>query len=228
MRCDLARLVSSSAFLVFVSSAVALIAPSSQAAIIADGGFEVPSLPYDSYVYAPTGSPWTFLPSLPNSSPAGKSGIINNSPLWPVPPAVDGVQVGFIQSALGLVGSFEQTITFDHTGPYQLQYYVAGRLGPSGEGGNLPFTVFYNGSPIATDASTTAQPFTLRDFNFTASAGSGELLFQGYAPVPDNNEFHDNTAFFDAISITPLPEPATTAFLSVIGLGGMFVRRRRN
>jgi hypothetical protein len=191
-------------------SLVAIVALSgtTHADIILDGSFASPAIPSNSSVLDPTGSPWTFV---------SNSGIINNSTLWEsggvpaVNPAVNGPQVGYIQSqgffGNGQVGSFNQTIALPANGTYQLSFYLAGRLGPSGEGGDLPFNIYLGATEIGSDESSTGMAFQMQSFTFNAAAGTYDLLFQGMAPVPDTNIFQDNTAFFDVMSIAAVPEP---------------------
>jgi hypothetical protein len=213
----------------FVIFGVIGISGMTHADIILDGSFATPALPNNSYEYAATGSPWTFTTS---------SGIINNSTRWEsggvpaVNPAVNGPQVGFIESSgsPNVSGSIQQSITLPTTGEYQLSYYLAGRLGPSGEGGQVPFSIFLGGTEIGSDESSTGMAFQYRSFDFAAAAGTYELLFQGYEPNPDTNIFHDNTAFFDQISIAAIPEPSSMILvgfvLGGIGLGTRIFRRR--
>jgi hypothetical protein len=210
----------------FITSS-AVYSASASAGIIADGGFELPVLPPGTFVSDPTGTPWTYFSG---------AGVINNAPVWPVPPAVEGSQVGYIQSAGGSVGSFSQSITLPSTGTYKLDFWIAGRSGPSGEGGDLPFDIRIGGTLIGLGATTTGQPFREHVIVFEAPAGTAELLFQGHEPVPDLNPFHDNTAFFDAMSITAVPEPFSITLLGIGAVGfvivanqsSVFIQQSRN
>src|SRR5205085_6971400 len=112
------------------------------------------------------------------------------------------------------------------TGAYTLRYAVAGRSGPSGEGGLLPFDVFLDGSLIGSDASATGMPFQPRTMQFLASAGTHTLSFRGRRPVPDPNVFQDNTAFLDSVSLTTVPEPSAL-LLAAVGAAGLVRRRCR-
>src|SRR2546422_213708 len=119
--------------------------------VVQDSSFESPSLAANSFVTRPAGTPWTF---------TGSSGIINNSTGWQSAgvPADTGAQVGYLQSqhpSTGVpVGAVSQAIDL-LTSPYMLRYAVAGRSGPSGEGGNLPFDVYLDGTLIGSDMSAT-------------------------------------------------------------------------
>lgn len=197
--------------------------PAAHAQIIVNSSFEAPALPTNSFLYNPTGTPWVF---------TNDSGIINNSTGWQSGGvhAPNGSQVGFIQSphpAFGQVGSISQTITLPATGVYTLSYFLAGRSGPSGEGGVLPFDVFLDNTLIGSDSSTTGMTFQMRVMSFGASAGAHTFLLQGRRPVPDPNVFQDNTAFFDMVMITPVPEPSSLALASVVAAGVAHRRWRR-
>jgi hypothetical protein len=213
---------------------LALLVPvtSARAQIVLDGSFESPALAPNSFIYHPTGTPWTFLHN---------SGVINNSTAWQSGgvPAPDGAQVGFLQFYRnygdGMAGQISQSIVLPTSGPYQLSYFLAGRLGPSGEGGDLPFDVYIDNTLIGSDQSMTNTPFSLRAMSFTASAGAHTLLIQCREPVPDPNIFMDNSAFFDAITISgaAVPEPSTL----IVGGAGVIMagcsiwkiaRRRRH
>jgi len=136
-------------------------------------------------------------------------------------PAPDGNQYAFLQTATN-PGAFSQTITFTLSGTYRLSYLVAGRA-DNGEGatGALSYQVLFDSLVIGSDATTTSQPFTLRSFDFVASAGSHTLTFEA---MPDSA---DNTAFFDVVSIQTVPEPTVSVFLLSSISGLLFVRALR-
>jgi hypothetical protein len=194
-----------------------------QVVFVPDGSFETPALPFNSFVTDPTGVSWTF---------NQHSGIINHSTGWEVGgvPAADGLQVAYIQSANpgslfgSVIGMISEPITLPVSGNYHLSYALAGRSGPSGEGGHLPFTVYLDLTPIGSDMSETGMPFQYRTVPFNAAAGTYTLRFQGFRPVPDPNVFQDNTAFLDDISITVVPEPSAFA---LVGLAAAALAGRR-
>lgn len=89
-----------------------------------------------------------------------------------------------------------------------LSYLVAGRADNlQGAAGDLSYQILLDSTVIATDATTTAQPFTARVIQFNAGAGSHMLTFAVSPGAPG-----DNTAFFDSIAIQ-VPEPTTTLLL---------------
>ena len=180
---------------------------------VANSSFETPALSSNSFLYDPSGATWTFL---------NNAGIINAPGAgFFGPPAPDGNQYAFLQSATN-PGAFSQTITFTLSGTYRLSYLVAGRA-DNGEGaaGDLSYQVLFDSLVIGSDATTTSQPFTLRSFDFVASAGSHTLTFEA---MPDSA---DNTAFFDVVSIQTVPEPTVSVFLLSSISGLLFVRALR-
>src|SRR3989440_7032563 len=182
---------------------------------VANSSFETPALSSNSFLYDPSGATWTFL---------NNAGIINAPGAgFFGPPAPDGNQYAFLQSATN-PGAFSQTIMFTLSGTYRLSYLVAGRAN-DGEGatGDLSYQVLFDSLVIGSDATTTSQTFTLRSFDFVASAGRHILTFE---PMQDSA---DNTAFFDMASIQAVPEPTVGVFLlsSISGLLFVRVLRRR-
>jgi hypothetical protein len=179
---------------------------------VANSSFETPALSSDSFLYDPSGATWTFV---------NNAGIINAPGAgFFGPSAPDGSQYAFLQSAT-TPGAFSQTITFTLSGTYRLSYFVAGRS-DNGEGaaGDLSYQVLFDSLVIGSDATTTAQPFTLRSFDFVASSGSHTLTFEA---MPDGA---DNTAFFDVVSIQGVPEPAVGILMLSSLAGFLFVRAR--
>jgi hypothetical protein len=182
---------------------------------VANGSFETPVLSSNSFLYDPSGATWTFLNDAGIISAPG-AGFFG-------PPAPDGNQYAFLQSATN-PGAFSQTITFTLSGTYRLSYFVAGRSdNGQGAAGDLSYQVLLDSLVIGSDSTTTAQPFTLRSFDFVASSGSHTLTFES---VPNGA---DNTAFFDLVAIQPVPEPAVSVLVLSSLFGSLFVRavRRR-
>ena len=170
----------------------------SNAQNVTNGSFETPVLAPDSFAYNPGGATWLF---------AADSGIIN-APGGGFfgPAAPDGSQYAFLQSA-NAPGAFSQSINFTLAGTYQLSYLVAGRSDAGGPAGNLSYEILLDSTVIATDATTTGQPFTAQLFQFTTTAGNHTLSFE-VAPGSTG----DNTAFFDRVAIQ-VPEPGTILLL---------------
>jgi hypothetical protein len=180
---------------------------------VGNGSFETPVLPLNSFLYDPIGASWNF---------TANSGIIN-APGGGFfgPAALDGAQYAFLQSGTA-PGAFSETINFTLSGTYLLSYLVAGRSDNGlGATGNLSYQIRLDSTVIATDATTTAEPFTTEVFQLTTTAGNHVVTFE-VAP----NSIGDNTAFFDRVSIQ-VPEPTTIVLLLTFA---PFVRaiRRRN
>jgi hypothetical protein len=185
--------------------------------LITDGSFENPQLGFGTSAYTPASVAWDFI---------GKAGLINNHPIWPTPPSVDGTQVAFLQDLVGLTGAeIKQSVAFPVAGTYQLTYYSAGRAlggsnGDSDLGGDLGFDLYIDNALIGTDSTSSGQPFTFKAFEF-------------YIPTPMTANFrivgttranNDSTAFFDSVQIAAVPEPASVAFITV---GGLLIGWRR-
>lgn len=180
---------------------------------VTNGSFETPVLSGNSFLYDPSGATWIF---------NANAGIIN-APGGGFfgPSAPNGSQYAFLQSG-GAPGSFSQTINFSLSGTYLLSYLVAGRSNDgAGAFGDLSYQILLDSTVIATDSTTTAQPFTSRMFQFNANAGSHTLTFE-VSPGATG----DNTAFFDSIAIQ-VPEPGT-ALLFVAFAPVLSALRRRN
>src|SRR5437763_6490375 len=138
--------------------------------IVANGSFETPALSSNSFLYDPTGASWTF---------SANAGIIN-APGGGFfgPPAPDGAQYAFLQSATA-PGAFSQTINFSLSGTYLLSYLVAGRSDHgAGAAGDLSYQILLDSTVIAIDSTTTGEPFSARLFQFTATAGDHTLTFE--------------------------------------------------
>jgi len=179
----------------------------------ANGSFETPVLSSNSFLYDPAGATWTFLNNAGIISAPG-AGFFG-------PPAPDGNQYAFLQSADNS-GAFSQSIVFSLPGTYQLSYLVAGRSdNGQGAAGDLTYQVLLDSTVIANDATTTGQPFTIRSFDFVASAGTHTLTFEA---MPNGA---DNTAFFDLVAIQPVPEPAVSVLVLSSLSWFLFVRAAR-
>jgi len=198
---------------VVVFVAISLCALSkSPAQTVSNGSFELPGLPSDSFSYDPTGATWLF---------TANSGIIN-APGGGFfgPAAPDGNQYAFLQSATA-PGAFSESINFTLGGTYLLSYLVAGRSdNGQGAAGNLSYEILLDSTVIATDATTSGQPFTAQLFSFTTTAGNHTLTFE-VAPGSTG----DNSAFFDRVAIQ-VPEPATALLLLTFAPFVRAVRRR--
>ena len=167
---------------------------------VVNGSFETPALSPNTFLYDPSGATWIF---------TANAGIINapgGGFLGPAAP--DGSQYAFLQSA-SAPGAFSQTINFSLSGTYLLSYLVAGRSDDGGGAlGDLSYQILLDSTVMATDATTTAQPFTSRMFQFTTTAGDHTLTFE---VAPDSTG--DNTAFFDSVALVQVPEPESVFLL---------------
>ena len=161
---------------------------------VVNGSFETPALSPNTFLYDPNGATWTF---------TANAGILNSpGGGFLGPPAPDGSQYAFLQSASS-PGAVSQTIDFSLSGTYLLSYLVAGRSdNEEGALGDLSYQILLDSAVIATDATTTAQSFTSRMIQFTADAGSHTLTF-----VVSPGVTGDNTAFFDSVALAQVPEP---------------------
>jgi hypothetical protein len=171
--------------------------------IIANGSFETPDISSNTFLYDPSGAVWVF---------TGSSGIIDApGGAFFGEPAPDGSQYAFLQFDPTNAGVFSQTITLSLAGTYELSYLVAGRPNNGGgAAGNLPYQILLDSTVIASDSTTTGQPFTSKVFDFSATTGSHTLTFETAAGASG-----DNTAFFDMIAIQAVPEPGSAVlFLS--------------
>ena len=184
-----------------------------KAQIVANGSFETPDIPSNTFQYNPSGTTWVL---------AGSSGTIDApGGAFFGPPAPDGSQYAFLQFDPTNAGVFSQTITLSLDGTYQLSYMVAGRpSNGSGAGGNLPYQILLDSTIIGSDTTTTGQPFTNRLFDFVATSGSYTLTFETATGAAG-----DNTAFFDTVAVQPVPEPGT-AVLFLSGLIAIAATRR--
>ena len=176
------------------------------AAVGADASFEsvnVGSGP-DSFVYDPTGTPWSFTsPSRDGGSgvvttPAGISGngslFTNNNPDAP-----DGAQVAFIQD----YGTISQTITGWDAGTYRISLDAAQRSYGGGQTfQNEKFQVILDGTIITTLTPTDNTYRTYTTPVFEATAGIHTLIFLGV-----DSAGGDNTAFLDDVQLVAVASP---------------------
>lgn len=145
--------------------------------LIANAGFESPSVP--TYRYNPPGAGWTF---------SATSGVQANGGGFGAPAAPEGRQTAFVQQQ----GSVSQAVTLPSSGAYELRFRVAQRQCCS-----APYTqtvrVLVDGAVIGTVQPGAAwQDMRLP---FTTSAGTHTVRLEGTATA-------DRTAFVDAVTIT--------------------------
>ncbi|HTV41600.1 MAG TPA: immunoglobulin domain-containing protein [Candidatus Sulfotelmatobacter sp.] len=171
------------------------------AQIVSNGSFENPQVPDGTAVYSPTNATWTWGVSGGIISPPG---YVNDAS-FDAPAALSGDQIGFIQLNYDFDNSTNstmfQTITLPVSGLYTISYYVAGRpSGAGGVGGDTMYNILIDTNIIATNSTSTGQPFTPEAFTFWSTAGTHILQFV-LIKFPESN--YDDTAFFDEINIEP-------------------------
>ncbi len=150
--------------------------------VVADAGFEMPSLGHGGYQYNPSGSSWTF--NNGSGIAANGSAFTNTNPDAP-----EGVQVAFLQQT----GSFRQSISFG-AGSYHISFRAAQRKGINTSVEN--FRVLIDGRAIGTFAPSSFKYKVHSTNSFTVSAGSHVLTFQGL-----DSHGGDNTAFIDVVTL---------------------------
>ena len=149
---------------------------------IANAGFEAPNLGH-GFQYRPTGAGWTF------TGGSGESG--NGSGFTSLNPnAPQGTQVAFLQTT----GSFSQTIAGWTPGAYRITFQAAQRAG-----NHQNFYVLIDGNSFGnfTPAGSSYASYATQTFHVTS--GTHTITFQGV-----DSAGGDNTAFIDAVTITPI------------------------
>lgn len=190
--------------------------------IVPNGSFESPSIPVeDGFQYNPDGSSWTYGGGISNGTwPANSCGFVVAGEI------PDGTQFAFVQQ----LGNFIETqITIPSDGNYFLSYYAGGRVNNAWNfGGNTSYEVYLDSALLDSGTTTTSAPLTLRDpEQFYANAGDYTLKFLVSAVYGRS----DQTAYFDNISITAVPEPGVLSLLLLGGItigSAVVVRRRRS
>ncbi len=120
-------------------------------------------------------------------------------------PVADGSQFGILQAR----SSWVQTVNIVAPGSYLLTWSDAGRIeSPGAFGSDQNYWVRLDGVTLASYWTSSGQPFTPHQMILQLTAGSHNLRFSGQ-PLPG-----DQSAYVDAISLTPVPEPSTTVLLA--------------
>ena len=186
-----------------------------QAAILADGGFEIQG--------AALGYTCSMIPGGGNQCAAGawsasgsQAGINLNDGQNFAGSNPDGNYYAFLQSLNGTTSSIFQNVTVT-AGKYMVSWLAGGRTNYSGP---VNYTVSL-GDQIYSGGLAQAQPFTATSALVTLAAGTYALTFSAYT------EGGDNSALIDKVSIAAVPEPATWG-LMIAGFGmiGATMRRR--
>ena len=198
---------------------------------VGNSGFETPNLDSGPNAYrysddiagqgAPIFSPsenaqtvWAF---------SGNSGISGNGTNFTSgnPNAPEGTQVAFLQNT----GSFSQTISGFTDGIYSFSFEAAqrGNFGDAQE-----FMVSLDGTSLGSFAPESFTYEAMTTDSVAVTAGSHTLTFTGMS------ETGDQTAFIDAVSVSPVPaavpEASTTVSLGLLlalGMGGIAVAAKR-
>jgi hypothetical protein len=152
-----------------------------------DSGFETPALGNGNFQSNPAGSPWTY---------SGSAGLADNGSAFTSgnPNAPQGNQVAFIQA----VGSISQSVMFP-AGMYDITLSAAQRANV--QASLQTFQVLVDGNVVGTFNNLVGKSYTtLTSSNFTVTAGSHTIVFQG----TDLNG-GDNTVFIDQVAINSPP-----------------------
>ncbi len=190
---------------------------------VPDGGFERPKQPNDQFKLGGgagggslAGSAWTF---------SGFAGIADNGSAFSAPTALEGSQVGVLQSTsffFTAVSGFENGVT------YSLSFEAAGRGG--GFGPN-EFRVLLDGALLSFGGVTTNTPTvgswtTYTSDSFTTTGGVFTLRFEGLN-LFDKTSFIDDIRFNFIAEAAVVPEPSMLALISLglVALGWWHRRR---
>ncbi len=155
--------------------------------VVDDAGFESPSLGTgnSAYLYTPSNTGWTF---------GAGTGVAGNGSAFTAgnPNAPQGTQVGFLQG----IGSFSQTVANWAAGSYVISFDAAQR-------GNYQqsvqdFEILVDGISVGVFTPTGTSYSSETTGVFTVTAGPHTITFQGL-----DDAGGDNTAFLDAITVTP-------------------------
>jgi hypothetical protein len=152
-------------------------------AALNDSDFELPALGKGAFQYNPAGSPWTF---------SGGAGVAGNGSAFTGgnPNAPQGSQVAFIQG----LGSISQSVTFP-AGIFAITFSAAQRANVQSSA--QTFQVLVDGTAVGSNNELAGTSYTtLTTSNFTVTAGSHTVTFQG-------TDLHqgDNTIFLDQIAV---------------------------
>jgi type VI protein secretion system component Hcp len=164
---------------------------------VQDNGFEQPDVSQGpgSFLYNPTGTPWTF---------TGTSGVVANGSAFGNVNAPEGTQAAFLQQQ----GSISQTVNLA-AGTYFLSFWAAQRPGNS-----QTFQVHVDGVVVGTFTPAGTSYSLYATDSFTVTAGQHTIAFVGINPSGG-----DNTAFLDLVAVNGIVDgiftysPAAGTFL---------------
>jgi hypothetical protein len=165
-----------------------------------DAGFETPSAGrpgvYGSFIYRPTGSPWTYTGGA--GVAANGSGFTSGNPNAP-----EGAQVAFLQGGAGSTISQQMAGWTDAT--YFLTFDAAQRANYQAH--YQDFQVLIDSQVVATirPAGTAYALYTTSAF--AIAAGTHTITLRGL-----NSAGGDNTAFIDAVTLQRVPRAYDSGF----------------
>jgi aryl-phospho-beta-D-glucosidase BglC (GH1 family) len=173
------------------------------AAIVSDSSFESPSVATNSYVYNPTGSPWTF---------SSTSGIVNGPSSLDAPTAPNGKQAAFLQTNRGASqynnnedGTIAQSISLPSTGYYSLSVEAAADV--NDVGGSIAaeesFMLTIDGTPVLTGLHPVSSAYSSIGGTFYATAGNHTMALVSTGP-------NTTTTFIDEVQLTAVVPGAAT------------------
>ena len=191
-----------------------------QAAIVADGGFEIQG--------AALGYTCSMISGGGNQCAAGawsgsghQAGINLNDGQNFAGNNPDGSYYAFLQSLNGSTSSIFQNVTVT-AGDYVVSWLAGGRTNYSGP---VNYTVSL-GNQIYSGGLTQAQPFTATSAIVTLAAGTYTLAFSAHTNSGDNSALIDKVSI-DKVITAAVPEPATwVLMIAGFGMIGATMRRR--
>ncbi len=223
MSCRMKRIVLGAVAVVFLL-AVSTLARGQEINLVTNGSFESPVV--STYQYEPPSSSWYYATG-PGIGGGDGIATANGIPSFGFTGAIpDGNQFCFLQ---GLGANVSEPVTFPVSGTYELNYFAGGRTSYEDLlGGDTDYGLYLDSTPLADGTTTSNSPFSeYGPIYFFAPAGTQTLEI--LVTSTPSGESADQTALFDAVSITPTPEPSTLALLGTgtLGLLGYGLRRRR-
>lgn len=171
---------------------------------------------YPGYAGPSTFNNWTY---------QGGAGLVDTSQgsnAWygsSAPAGYGGNQFAFLQGGSGSILS--QTFTSAAAGMATVSWLEGARPYFGSTNGDQTYKVYLNGMEIGEFSTLSGQSFGLESAAGLLVVGDNVLSFVGQTNA-------DKTAFFDNVSVTAVPEPATWAMmiLGFVGIGVVGYRRK--
>lgn len=181
-----------------------MIAAPALAATVENGSFETPTV----------GSPTYNAPGTMDGA-----GFEPNGGAFGYAAAPDGNQILHLQGLGSATLSLSDLIVGQG---YTVSFFAAARPGYPA----LPVSVSYNNTLLGTFAPTSTAFTQFTGFDFIAAATTGTLTFAGLNAAA--SAANDQNTGVDAVTVAPVPEPATWGMM-ILGFGMLgFGLRRRN